>query len=734
MTNSIATPAAADDDIDLRALLGTLSAGRGLIAAVTAGVFACALAYCVLATPIYKVDAVIQVEDSKGSALASAAKDLDALFNSESKATTEIELLRSRLVLGQAITALALETVIEPDRFPMIGDAWARYAGATEPSSGWLGYAWGGEVLEITLLEVPEAWRDQSMTLRSLGRDQFELIGPEGEALGRGRVGVPFRHGEGEDQVRCFVRDLRAAPGVTFTVTKMSRVKALMALKESLSATEKGKDSGILLLGLSGPDRDLIVRILNTIANNYVRQNVDRNSAEAEQTLAYLEKAVPQVKQDLTLAENRFNEYRARHDTVDVNKEGELLLQGSVKSETDLLLLQQRRKEQLARFTPEHPSVQALDAQIALLDRERKRYNGQVSALPQTQQEVLRLTRDMQVSQETYTAMLNNMQQLKVVKGGAVGNVRVVDYAERPLEPIEPAKPMILAVGLLLGAFLGIAAVLLRQLLRAGVKSPADIEAKTGLSVFATVPLSPLQGTLGRQRDRKSNQHYLLAYKDEQDQAVESLRSLRTTLHFAALDSQSNRLLITGPAPGIGKSFLSTNLAAVFVQSGERVLLIDADMRRGHINEYFGRGRDKGLSDVIAGQSTLDQAIQASQIEGLDLLTTGTIPPNPSELLLHPRFESLLDEVSARYDRVIIDCPPILAVTDAAIIGRYPATVLLAVRFAITPMAEVEAARHRLQQAGVPVHGVLLNAVDAVEGRGQGYAYAYAYAYRSRSD
>lgn len=739
LTSTLKNPVVVDEDeIDLRALLGTVLGARWLIAGCVGAALALGVAYAWVVTPIYQVDASVQVEDSKGSALGASVKDLEGLFDVKSQATTEIELLRSRMVLGRAIDQLGLDIQVTPHYFPIIGKAIARHHRGLEPAGGLASFAWGGEKALITRLRVPEGWEGQALTLVAGQDDSYVLLGPDDEVLGRGRVGQEFVPARGEGEVGVFVRELRARPGVEFTLVKLPRLSAISRLQGGLSAAEKGKQSGIIQMTLKGPDPAQAVAVLNAIANQYVRQNVERKSAEAEQTLKYLDQQLPETKRQLEAAEVRFNAFRSRNGTVDVTKEGELLLQQSVAAETGLVELEQKRKELLQRFTPEHPSVKALDNQIAVIQAERGRFAGKLDSLPQTQQEVLRLTRDLQVNQEIYTGLLNNAQQLKVVRGGTVGNVRIIDYAERPLKPVEPKKTLVLILSLLLGLMVGVAVAFLRQALRSGVKDPKQIEARTGLSVFATIPYSSLQVELQRRRSRTSGELLVLANQDDQDLAIESLRSLRTTLHFASLDAPNNRLLVTGSAPGVGKSFVSVNLAAVLVASGERVLVIDADMRRGHINEFFGRPRERGLSDVIAGVESLDDVIHHSAIAGLDLLTTGAIPPNPSELLLHPNFIALLDEVSARYDRVLIDCPPIMAVTDAAIVGRHTGTVLLAARFAQTPMNELEAAIIRLRQAGVAVNGILLNGVDDTAGYGYGYGYGYKYAYtyqyRSKKD
>lgn len=725
------------DEIDLRALLSVILGARGLIAGFTVAALVLGGLYAWIATPIYEVDASVQVEDNKGSGLGTAVKDLDGLFEGKSQATTEIELLRSRMVLGRALDTLNLDIVALPDYFPVIGRAIARRHEGISPAVGWpgfTGFAWGGEVIKITRLQVPPEWEGKTLTLTARANNRYALYSPAGELLGEGRVGEEFVPSLGQGRIGLFVRELKASENVDFGVTKRPRLSTISRLQQQFLAIEKGSQSGIIQLSLKGPDAALAVATLNTIANQYVRQNVERKSAEAEQTLKYLDQQLPETKQQLEAAEVRFNAFRSRNGTVDVTKEGDLLLQQSVAAETGMVELQQKRKELLQRFTAEHPSIKAIDSQIVAIQAQRNKFAGQVDGLPQTQQEVLRLMRDLQVNQEIYTGLLNNTQQLKIVRGGTVGNVRIVDYAEKPLSPIAPQKAMILLLSLLAGLIAGVAAAFIRQALKSGVKNPKDIEARTGLSVFATIPYSPKQNELQRNRSRTSGKLQVLTHLDDQDLAVESLRSLRTTLHFATLDALNNRILVAGSAPSVGKSFISVNLGAVLVTSGERVLLIDADMRRGHINEYFGRPRDKGLSEVIAGVLPLKEAIYATTIPGLDLLTTGQIPPNPSELLLHPHFTELLSTVSAHYDRVIIDCPPILAVTDAAIVGRQVGTVLLAARFAVTPMNELEAAIARLRQAGVLINGILLNGVEQSAGNGYGYGYQYTYAYRSTKD
>jgi len=707
-----------DDEINLRELLGTLIGARWVIAGFAGAALALGVLYTQVATPIYQVNGLVQVEDNKSGGLGAVTAELGDLFEGKTQAVTEIELIRSRMVLGKTVDDLNLDLSVQPKMFPLIGRLWADDTAK----------------LDVARFELSDAGEGERFLVELLGNDDYALIDPEGDLVAKGKVNETLTATWLGEPLGLFVRAASGQLGQRFELVRLNRGEAINELSKNLGLSEKGRQSGIIQLTFKHPNRQLAVQVLNQVANNYVRQNVERKSAEAETTLEFIETQLPEVKKALEAAEVRFNDYRRRTGSVDVTKEGELILQQTVQADTSLLTLQQERKSLLTRFTAEHPSVKALDTQIASIKAEQNRFSGDISRLPATQQELLRLTRDLQVNQELYTTLLNNAQQLKVVRGGTVGNVRVVDTAQLPLKPVAPKKPMILVLSLMLGLMAGVGFAVVRQMLKSGVKDANQIESKLGLSVLATIPVSEAQEKLFKQISKKGGRMSVLAHAAPDDLSIESLRSLRTSLHFALLDASNNILMITGPSPQLGKSFVSVNLAAVMAVAGQRVLLVDGDMRRGYLNEYFGMPRDGGLSELIAGQREADQVIQASGINGFDFVTTGELPPNPSELLLHPRFEAFLKDVSQRYDYVLVDSPPVMAVTDAAIIGRLAGATLLLARFATTPLRELEHSAKRLQQAGVAVKGVLLNRVEASTGYSYGYQYAYAYKYGKRHD
>ncbi|VWC58281.1 tyrosine protein kinase [Burkholderia aenigmatica] len=292
---------------------------------------------------------------------------------------------------------------------------------------------------------------------------------------------------------------------------------------------------------------------------------------------------------------------------------------------------------------------------------------------------------------------------------------------------MRPKRPFVIAAAALIGLAFGIALAFARDFLFGGVRHADDIERHLDIDVYATIPDSAAQ----RQMVRRITQHApgpnLLSARHPHDPAVESLRSLRTALRFAMQGARNNVLLLTGPAPGAGKSFVAANFAALLAANGERVLLVDGDLRKGHLHDSFGVPRERGFTELLSGTVAPADVTHRDVVPHLDFIPTGAVPAHPSELLADARVAALLDTLSARYDVVVIDAAPILAVTDAVMLGRHAGTVLLAARAASTRVAELGEAVRRLAHNGVAASGVLLNGVDPHIGRyGSRYG-AYRY-------
>ncbi len=695
---------------------------------------------------IYQADTLIQIEGRSNTL--GLLETLAVGDQGGNPTTAELEILQSRMVIGETVDRLDLAIQIAPRRMPMVGDFLVNHGFTREQVDrltpgflgDWLGriggweqnesspFVWAGESLRVSRFDVPTQAEGRTHVLRVADDGHYVLTRDEVPVLS-GRVGETV-HDE-TSGYRLFVSQLEAHPGAEFEMRRVSHLDAIAQLQRSLTIEARGKDSGVYQVMLSGHDREQIVRVLDTITGVFLSQNVQRQSEEAEKQLAFLEEQIPQVNVELTDAESALNDYRAERDSVDLTFETQNLLRSLVAVDNQLSELALAEAELAERFRPTHPNYQALLRKRSQLQAEKVQLEASVNNLPETQQEVLRLTRDTQVNQEIYVQLLNKRQEMRLVKAGTVGTVRILDTAVLQRGSIAPRVGLLTIGSALLGTLLAIVGVMLRQAFNRAVETPDQLEA-IGLPVYAIVPVSSGQGRLSHflKRRRKEGVNVfrgLLAITDPEEPTVEALRGLRTSLYFAMLESSDNRLMITGASPEAGKSFIAANLAVVCAQAGQRVLLIDADMRKGHLHHAFQQAAKGGLSELLSNRLGIDEAIRPSGLENLDFLSRGTVPPNPSELLMQKPFHELLAWAAPHYDLVILDTPPVMAVTDAAIVGKHAGSCLMVARYGLNPPKELEITKRRLEHAGVRVKGAVLNAVDYSTNRQYGYYNVYAY-------
>ena len=724
-----------EQEIDLIALLGTLLDRKWFILILTTSFMIIGLAYAILATPIYKASAMLQVEESTPSL--PGLDDMTSMFEGSSEAVTEIELLKSRTIIGQAVDNLGLTIEIVPNTFPMIGGKVQRSffsidaTAVNTPLLGMSEYAWGGEKLEIHEFSVPSYLEGETFRLVKIDEARWALYATNDEIVLQGVVGQAAQN----EMFSLTIKTFQARPSTEFEIIKHDRFAIIKTLQEEIAASEKGKDSGIIMVSYEHHSPTIAKAIIDEIANIYVRQNVEKNSAEAAQSLAFLKVQLPQVKQQLEAAEAKYNAYQQAQNSVNISLETQAVLEQVVEIDTLLQELELKRVELNRKFTSEHPTYQAVDKQVRSLNKEKESMLEGINALPETQQELLRLLRDVEVNTEIYTLLLTKTQELDIVRAGTLGNVRIVDSAAVDVtEPVKPKKALVVVVATLLGGFLAVAIVLIQRALHRGVEDAVEIE-NIGLSVYATIPHSDIQEKFSEKFKssfkRKAHFQDVLAIREPADQAVESLRSLRTSLHFVMLQANSNVLAISGPSPGVGKSFISSNLAAVLAAGEKRVLLIDADMRKGYLHKAFGVNAENGLSDILSGSRNYQELIKKTSEDNLDVITRGIVPPNPSELLMHGLFAELILQVKAQYDIVLVDTPPILAVTDPSIIANHVGSTILVTRFAQNPVREIELACKRFENAGTTIHGVILNDVKRTASSKYGYYGYYNYEYTS---
>ena len=739
-----------NDDIDLMALLFAILRGWKFILFFAVLGLIIGVLYSRYVNPTFKSDALIQIEEnSKG--VAALGADISELVGSEvSKAQAEAELIRSRMILEPVVSLLHLRIRLSD---PNIGalDRIKSNSTATQINTpeGVSLKTKDGEV-EISQFNVSQEYLNQSF---SLMRSETGFVLSNGFEDFKGEIGQPEQFRGTDGQIQITVNNL-PADGYSINLTKQSLQMTTERLNSALSVVEKGKQTGIIQLSMTGDNQQQTSLILKQIVLSYIDQNQSRGSEETTKTISFMETQIPTLKKRLEDSEAIFNEFRKKYGTIDVAKEAELLLTESSQIELQLNELKLKKADLTTYYTEEHPLVIQINDQLAVLNARRQEIDDTIAGLPEIQREFLQLSADTTINREIYLTLLKNYEQLKIVKAGQIGFARIIDLPISTHRAIAPKKLQIIILAMLLGAMLGTMLVLLKNMLRNVVKDPERIEAKTGVPVVATIPRSPL---LTRLRKDKKVPNRLLAYADSNSLSYEAIKSLRTSLMFGMTTPEQGGqrakvILITGESPGVGKSFISANLTEVFAQLDKKVLIMDADMRLGELHKIFGMTQYNGLADYLSQDklsqnmtdfaqnnaqvpeaittqkiSNLASFIHPTNIDNIDFMPRGEHPRNPASLLSDSRFNNLMTELSSHYDYIIIDSPPILAASDAMILAQYANKVLMVTRYDNSIEGQLVYAVNQMNKANIEVDGIILN--DVQQGIMSKYSYHYSYAY-----
>ena len=731
-----------NDDIDLMALLFAILRGWKIIVFFAVLGLLIGILYSRYVNPTFRSDALIQIDDqSKGiSALGSDISDL--IGSEDSKAQTEAELIRSRMILEPVVNLLHLRIRLSD---PEIGHV-DRIKSSGIPTQvnkpeGVSLKTEDGKVY-ISHFNVSQDYLNQPFILTRTATG-FVLTNGFDEFKGQLNKSHQFKGADGQIHITVNELPLNSHP---ISIVKQSLHTTTDALNNALSVIEKGKQTGIIELSMTGPNQQQVTSILKQIIVSYVDQNRSRGSEETTQTISFMETQIPTLKKKLEESEEIFNKFRKKYGTIDVAKEAELLLTESSQIDVHLNELKLKKADLTTYYTEEHPLVIQINDQLQVLNNRKQEIDDTIAGLPEIQREFLQLSADTAINREIYLTLLKNYEQLKIVRAGQIGYARIIDLPINTFKEIAPKKILIWALAALIGTMLGTVLALIKSLLRSVVKDPERLEAKTGVPVVATVPRST------RLRKNKKAPNRLLAYVDNNSLSYEAIKSLRTNLMFGMpvqgrAGQRAKVILITGESPGVGKSFISSNLTEVFAQLDKKVLIIDADMRLGELHKMFSMSQDNGLSDylsqdkthlskdnvqaskVVAGQEVNDLAgfIHATGIDNIDFMPRGQHPRNPASLLANGSFDHLMTELNLHYDYIIIDSPPILAASDAMILSQYADKVLMVARYDKSIEGQVVYAVNQMNKANIKVDGIILN--DVQQGLLSKYSYHYSYAY-----
>ncbi|UJD90757.1 polysaccharide biosynthesis tyrosine autokinase [Rahnella aquatilis] len=678
------------DEFDLRKNVGAVIDRRYTIIVITLIFAIIGLLYAVLSAPVYHTDALVQIESSGETDMIS---HISPLLPAKSPVSlTEKQLITSRAILGETVAQLNLDTEVRFAHFPIIGEAMRRYSSSGLPQ------------ITVDIFEPREGVTGSPYTLEILGNANYQITSPSGTTTS-GMAGRVLETPE----FRIEVNAINACKGDKFTVIKVEVLKVISDLQTNVNVMDQGKDTGILTISYSGNDRKQIKRILQTIIDNYARQSIHRKSEEAEKSLEFLRSQLPLVKNNLGIAEAKLNTFRSRNNSVDLPMEAKSALDSLVQLDGQVNQLILKEAEISKLYTKQHPAYVALIEKIHVLKEEKENLSQKISTLPQMQQEVVRLTRDVQSGQLIYMQLLNKQQELKISQASTIGTVRIIDSAVTGLKPVKPNKIRVIFIFACLGMISSVGFILAKVSLQHGIDS-AEILEDIGLNIISNVPLSEWKNNPDPDAMKDGQRLSLLALENPSDIAIEALRNLRTSLYFSLMESGSNVLMISGATPMVGKTFISSNLAVVISQAEKRVLYIDCDMRKGYAHRIFDI-HNVGLSEAIAGSIMYKDAVQSSKVPGLDIITRGKLSRKPSELLMRKEYRQLIQWASENYDLVILDAPPVLAVSDAVIIGKDAGISLLVAKFEQSTVREIESAIRVFKRNNIDISGGVLNAV-----------------------
>lgn len=695
-----------DDTIDLKELFFLLIAEWKIISLCVLLSLVSVFIYLRTTDTIYQTDALLQIKSNTSSPLAGLSSDMAAMASlagvgrmGNSSTQGEIELLKSRAILGQAIKDLNLDILIQPKKNifqKVLSDN--NYIKTYTPQGILLEEA--NHKLAINEFQVPKFYENKALLIIFKDNKYTIYDHKTKQILQEGKLNQSLRNGSWNINISGSIKS-----GQPFIIQKNSLPIAMSNILNNFNVQEKGKGSGILELTYQGENPENIPNILNTVLNIYMQQDITRNVTDKDQQVAFLEKQLPELKADLNNSERQFNQFREKYGTVDVKSESELYLKQSMELEVQKVQLQQKQAEFGAQYTAEHPAMQAINAQLTTLNTKISEVNNKVKQLPEIQRLYLQYYRDVEIKNQLYTGLLTTYQSLNVAKAGELGKVSIVDYAVEPVTPVKPKKLIILVLSIFIGGFIGVLIALVRNFLHSGIRNIEPVMTKHTLRNLGKVNQ---HNSLNRNSKKYAHP---LAVLDPSALPIEQMRKIATSIQHVAQISGKPAVQMIGTTRNIGTSTLTANLAIILAQMNLKVVLIDSDLRQGQLKDYFNIETSVGLSDYLNGTAALSSIITSTQQAQLDLIPNGKEEVNPVSLLSKPEMAILLDQLKNTYDFILVDGTPVLDVSDSQILANHINTNILVTRYNYTSEQEIEMALESFKNSGHSVQGIILNMV-----------------------
>jgi len=620
--------------------------------------------------------------------------------------------------------------------------------------------------LKFKILGFSLALKNSSCNVILTGSDSYEVKDSDGKILGKGKAGT-LMHGQ---NITLMLDKLEGKTGDSFTISSVPLHLAGYSLQKNIHVGEIGNGAGILGLTFSDTDPVKARDVVNAFAQAYREQSVDLKTQEVAKTLTFIEKQM-QIRQDsLENSEEALRKYRLESGLRILGPEAGVLVEKIVELErqkasvvlqkkrlgfaidslneamangktylptnlsnqsivdaaSEITNLQMQKRMLLVDFTEFHPAVQELEEQTndlygkirtsfdsALHDLkwQKKELVGLISkheeeltALSRSELQLARLTRINRINEEAYTFLLQKYEDAYIAKSASVSNVNIIDPAIIPAMPVKPDKKKDLITWFLIAVLLGVGFAFFLNYMDDTIKDVEGVKRETGLSTLAVIPHI-------RQKEKNDQQikGALVSYFKPQSQTAEAFRSLRTAIHFSAINKKRQVMLLTSAFPEEGKTTIAANLAVTIAQTDAKVLLIDCDLRYPGLHRMFGCNNTPGLTEVLIGDTEPDKAVHNTEITGFDFIPSGTPPPNPSEILGSEHMRRMLGTVKDRYDHIILDTAPALFVTDALVLSAVTDMFLVIMEVGRVQFKTARRFIETLDTVRAPIAGVILN-------------------------
>ncbi len=461
----------------------------------------------------------------------------------------------------------------------------------------------------------------------------------------------------------------------------------------------------------------LAAKIANIWANEYISYSLDTKFKASQHASGWLDEKIKEARKRLKTSETELQKYRKENKVViDSEDEKESMLSTLLEKRSELEI---ELSENLEYFKDKHPEIIGLRSELASVENKIKAEREKEIEAGGKEIKYNMLQREVDTNRQIYKSLLESIGETEITGGLKMTNISIIDKAIVPEYPVRPRKKLNLLIALFIGIMGGSGLAFLFESIDQSVRTPEDIKNHVDLPVLASIALP-------KDSADEKNVPEFISLKDPRSTISESYRSLRTSVMFTAVEHKRNTLLFTSSGPKEGKTTTAINIAIVMAQAGEKTLLIDADLRKPRVGKTFDIREKEGLTELLAGDKTIEEVVHKTDIENLTVVVCGAIPPNPSELLGSKKMDNLLKELEEKHDRIIIDTAPVLAVTDSVVLSSKVDGTIVVVKAGDTNRNAVLKTKEILQSVhSSNLIGVVLNMVNTTKSGSHYYYYHY---------